>query len=144
MAPALRRRVVERILARFAPDGETRREALRDVLMLGIPNLNEESAAEMARFVPELPAELYEKWAGLFADRLLETADERTIGDLCAGDADNEAALALVFAMFMESERMEKIVAEDLKNLPGAAPGGEDKAALLGLWLRGRSTGSTQ
>ena len=49
-----------------------------------------------------------------FVDRLLETVPHVQIAELCDGSAENEAALALAYVMFLESARMEKQMAEDL------------------------------
>jgi hypothetical protein len=51
----------------------------------------------------------------MFAERLLETAPQSQLAVLCDGGAENGGALALAFVMFLESERMEKQMAEDLK-----------------------------
>ena len=99
------------------PDGERRGEALYDFLALSLPDMDEASLKSIAAKVPELPPALYRKWAGLFAERLLETIPQNQLEELCNGGEDNNATLALVYLMFMESERMEKQVAEDLAEL---------------------------
>ncbi len=141
---ALREHVISSILQRFSPSAEARRDALADVLLLGLPALDKEQAVKLAKEVPELPASLYEKWAGLFADRLFATVPEDQIRDLCRGTPEEDASLALVFVMFMESARMEKVVAEDLRSLPLPAEKDEDRVARLNLWLKGRASTATQ
>ena len=42
------------------------------------------------------------------------------------------------------TERMEKVIADDLKALPAGAEPAVDPAAMLGLWLKGRTGGTTQ
>ena len=141
---ALREHVVSSILLRFAPASDARLEALRDVLILGVPNLTRKKAEELAATVPQLPTSLYERWAHMFAERLFATVPEEQIRELCLGTAESDASLALVFVMFMESERMEKVIADDLKALPTGTEPAVDPAALLGLWLKGRTGGTTQ
>lgn len=92
-----------------------RREALRDVLAAAMPLLDRDSADALAVRVPPLMPSLYEKWVHLFAKRLFETVPVEQIELLCDGAADNDAALVLAFLMFLESERMERQIAEDLR-----------------------------
>ena len=112
-----RKFITERILSRISGKGERRDEALRDVLGLKIPHLDRRSIEDIAGLVPELPVSLYRKWAGMFTDRLLETVEPQHISDLCQGTPESDASLLLVYAMFMESARMERVVADDLKSL---------------------------
>ncbi len=143
-AGTLREHVISSILRRFSPTAEARQAALADVLLLGMPHLNKERAMTLAGEVPELPVSLYERWAGMFAERLFATVPEDQIRDLCLGTPESDASLALVFVMFMESERMEQVVAEDLKALPAHAETNADRAAGLPLWLKGRTSTATQ
>lgn len=128
--------ITTRIISRMAHAGARRDEALREILSVSAPGLDDRTIAELAAAVPELPAALYEKWAGMFADRMLETVPEEQIAELCRNTEESNAALMLLYSMFMESERMEKVVAEDIGQLDGAARGDEEKAALLGALLR--------
>lgn len=123
--------IAERIFARISGKGERRSEALRAFLDLTMPTLDEKTVAGMAAAIPELPPSLYRKWIGLFIDRLLETAPAAQITDLCQGTAESDASLLLVYIMFMESARMEKVVAEDLKAL-----GKDDAPEAAEAWLR--------
>ena len=61
-----------------------------------------------------MPKKLYVKWATMFAKRMLETVDPRQIKDLCEPTEESQSTLALLFAMFMETETMEKQKAEDM------------------------------
>lgn len=130
-----------KILARFSPDGDRRLEAVKEVLLVAAPQMEDDAAASVARLIPELPFSLYEKWAGLFADRLLETVALEVVRELCGAEEENEAALALTYIMFMESERMEKTVAEDLKNLGASQCSPDEAATLVGAWLKTRMGG---
>lgn len=130
------------ILSRLAAAGERRDEALRDVIGITVPDLDDSERARAAALVPELPAALYEKWVRMFADRLLETVPHDQVADLCQGTDESNATLQAVYAMFMESERMEKTVAEDLKELNASfadsPDGAADPAALVAAWLKAR------
>ena len=115
MEDALRQAVIQAVMRRFAQNSDRREEALRDVLRLMIAHKPDHELDALAALAPRLPESLFTKWAALFADRLLETVPHEQISDLCDGTRENEAALALVFVMFMESERMEAVVARDLQ-----------------------------
>ena len=115
--------IVAHLLRRFSTDTTHREEALREVLALTELGKDEKATARLAGAIPALPASLYEKWAGMFADRLLETATSEQIEELCRSTDDNRATLTLLFSMFMESERMEKQKAEDLQALAVTSAG---------------------
>lgn len=110
-----------RLLSLLSGEGARRTEALRDVLGLGMPDADKAALERLAVQVPELPQALYEKWIGMFADRLLETVPREQIADMCADTPESNATLQLVYSMFMESERMEAVRADDLKQLAAAA-----------------------
>jgi hypothetical protein len=94
--------------------------------------------------VPPLMPALYRRWIGMFVERLLETTPQEQLAVLCDGSRENDAALALVFVMFLESERMEKQMSEDLQALgsqPGQGPAGGMDAQMADLaasYLRAR------
>lgn len=140
----LRHTIMRGILDRLSPQGERREEALAEVFNLTVPGMEKAAAANLAALVPVLPDSLYERWAGMFADRLLETVPFEQIRDLCKPDEESRGTLALVYLMFMESERMEKQVTEDLKTLAveQGDPGGA--ALAVSAWLRRRMTGQAR
>ncbi|EHJ49400.1 hypothetical protein DFW101_3402 [Solidesulfovibrio carbinoliphilus subsp. oakridgensis] len=111
-------------------DDAGRAEALAAFVGMARPDLGAEAVRVVAETTPRLLPSLTEKWIGLFVDRLFETVPLPQIEMLCDGTEENEAALALAYVMFLESERMEKQMAEDLAavNLP-AGEGGGDLAA---------------
>ena len=114
-ADALGHKAREILLARVARTEDAgRAEALTAFVGLARPDLGPEAAAIVAETAPRLLPKLTEKWVGLFVDRLLETVPHVQIAELCDGTAENEAALALAYVMFLESARMEKQIAEDL------------------------------
>ncbi len=113
--------ITARVMSRLSLSGERRAEALREVLAVSLPGLEGQKLADMASLAPELPPSLYAKWAGLFADRLLETVQEDDLRDLCANSEQSNATLLLLYSMFMESERMEGVVSADLRALNSAS-----------------------
>lgn len=123
--------IAERILSRIAEKGERRDEALRAVIDLAIPNLDDKAIAGIAAAIPELPTMLYRKWVDMFVDRLLETVCQSQIEELCQGTPESDASLLLVYVMFMESARMERVVAQDLKAL-----GEKNAPDAADAWLR--------
>ncbi|MDL2307074.1 hypothetical protein LJC48_03480 [Desulfovibrio sp. OttesenSCG-928-C06] len=135
------------ILRRLDADHNRRGEALHDFLAISLPGMDESSIDTVAAMVPELPESMYRKWIGMFVDRLIETIPQNQLDELCNGSEDNNATLALVYLMFMESARMEKQVAEDLAALgnTGAskddgtpAPAADAQADALALYLKAR------
>lgn len=113
-AQAMRAFITARILSRIASAGARRDEALRAVLGVAAPGVDDATMAELVAKTPELPSTLYEKWVDMFAHRLLETVPHDQLRELCRNTPESNASLQLVYAMFMESERMEKEVADDL------------------------------
>jgi hypothetical protein len=96
---------------------EGRQEAIRELLGAVRPDMSSQAAACVAEAVPPLLPQLHRKWIGLFVDRLFETASLKQVEVLCDGTEENNAALALAYVMFLESERMEKMIAEDLESV---------------------------
>jgi len=109
------------LLGRVARTDTGREEAIRDFVGLTRPDLGPDAPEVFAAKAPQVPAELTEKWVGLFVDRLLETVPAAQVDLLCDGSEDNEAALALAYVMFLESARMERQMAEDLATWGGGA-----------------------
>lgn len=112
---ALRETTRQALLRRVANTGDAgRAEALVAFVGLARPDIGPEAAAILAEKTPRLLPQLTEKWVGMFVDRLFETVPQEQIALLCDGSEENEAALALAYVMFLESERMEKQMAADL------------------------------
>ena len=95
-----------------------RQEAIRELLAALRPELSPEKAACVSEAVPPLLPEMHRKWITLFVDRLFETAPLPQLEILCDGSKENNAALALAYVMFLESERMEAVIARDMKVNP--------------------------
>lgn len=132
------------VLRRFDEDPARRHEALQEFMGVTMPTVGDRSADTVATLVPELPYELYRKWAELFADRMLETVDRQQLAALCDGSVENDATIALVYVMFMESERMEKQIAADLHALGTAAADADATGNALGAYLRARLASQRQ
>jgi hypothetical protein len=109
--------ITTRVLSRLSCAGARRDEALRELLRFSAPGLDDASIVGIVASTPEIPRRLYEKWAGMFADRLLETVPRPQVENLCRNTEESNAALLLLYSMFMESARMEKVMKEDLEEL---------------------------
>lgn len=128
--------IIARVMSRLSQAGARRDEALRELLSASAPGLDDSTVEAIVASAPELPASLYEKWVGMFADRLLETVPEAQVTELCRNTEESNAALVLLYSVFMESARMEKVMQEDLRNLGKGNHSDDEKAALAGAWLR--------
>ncbi len=132
--------IVSTIVARFGQQSNERQNAISELLDVTLPQLDKAAIAGIAAMVPALPASLYTKWAEMFAQRLIETVSARQIDDMCNGTQEGLATLSLVFVMFMESEKMEKLVAEDLAALGANASNADNPTSLLATWLKYKMT----
>lgn len=101
------------VMEKCTHNEEARKDALKEFIVMTMPNLDEKAVDSVKEMIPPITA-LYDKWAHMFVDRLLETVPRMQIEELCSGTSDNKSALILVYIMFMESERMEKQIAEDI------------------------------
>ena len=126
------------ILDKFSNSAERRREALAEYFLVTMPNVSQDAAERLATLIPDLMPELYSKWIGEFCERLFETIPDEQIQHLCDGTTENNAAMGLVFLMFMESERMEKQVEEDLRSYALKHSGSDDMGDLVAAYLRGK------
>jgi hypothetical protein len=103
-----------------------------------MPNVENRAAGQVASLVPEIPASVYRKWVDMFVDRLLETVPLNQLAELCIDTEENRATLSLVYVMFMESQRMEKQIAEDLSALGMEQSGQDDMGNTLADYLRAK------
>lgn len=126
------------VMRRMVADEAGRANALKEYLALSLPNVEEAEARRLAGIVPPLLADLYVRWTDMFVDRLLETVPRQALESLCSGRAEDEAALALAFIMFLESARMEARVQEDLERYGRERSGDRDAGALAAALLRSR------
>lgn len=136
----LREYVCRTVLERLARQEDRRQEALREFIAVSAPDTTEAATAQLAAMVPPLLPQLYEKWVEMFADRLFETVPTAQVRELCDGSTENTATLILVYIMFLESERMEKQIAEDLAAYGREHSGDDDMGELVAEYLRARMT----
>jgi hypothetical protein len=109
----LREHLFTVIMDRVSTESGRRTEALQEFFSV-TGTVADSRAERVAELVPPLLPELYAKWVNLFLDRLFETVPEEQIALLGDGSQENNAAAALAYIMFLESERMERQIAEDL------------------------------
>ena len=137
---AMRAHITNVLMARVSVDDARRAEALRDYLAVTQAVADISAADTLAMMVPPLMPSLYRRWIGMFAEKLFETAPQAQLEILCDGSEENGGALALAFVMFLESARMEKQMADDLRAF-GGGQGDEREAQLADLvasYLRAR------
>lgn len=126
------------ILDKFSSSTEQRQQALSEYFLVTMPNISGEAADKLAGLIPTLMPDLYKKWIDLFVTRLFATIPEEQIQHLCDGSVENNAALGLVFLMFMESERMEEQTEKDLREYALEHSGDADLGDLVAAYLRGK------
>lgn len=122
-------------------DAERRAEALREYLTVTRAATTKNTAEELSAMIPPVLPALYRKWIRMFIKRLFETATEEQIATLCDGTQENAAALLLAYLMFLESERMENQVQEDLRALgesQSVAAEGPEQADVAATYIRAR------
>ncbi|WP_320171442.1 hypothetical protein [Maridesulfovibrio sp.] len=110
---AIRKYIRKIIMDKCTEDEQARQDALGEYIAMTMPNIDEGAVRNIKSMIPPI-SELYEKWTEMFIDRLLETVPGNQIDELCSGTAENDSALVLVYIMFMESERMEKQIEQDI------------------------------
>ncbi len=138
---AMRAHITEVVMARVSIDESRRAEALRDYLAVTQAVADFSAADTLAMMVPPLMPSLYRRWIGMFADRLFETVPQSQLEILCDGSAENGGALTLAFVMFLESARMEKQMADDLRAFGASRPDDPQQDQLADLaasYLRAR------
>ena len=128
------------INARLQSSNEERTEAMKDFLSISMPTADLKASEKIAEMVPPVLPDLYEKWIGLFIESLKTTMPAEVLQELCAGDDENNAALVLVYIMFLESARMEKQIAEDLSEYGLAHSGQGDMGDVAADYIRAQMT----
>lgn len=119
-------------------DEAKRKEALVEFMSVTGTAPSEEMTDKVAEMIPPVMHKLYEKWIGMFIDRLFETAPHDAIGLLCDGTEENNAALLLAYVMFLESERMEKQIQQDLDEYGRNMTGTDEMGDLASSYIRAR------
>lgn len=124
------------ILERIRKNDGERKEALRDFLIITMPGIEPQMNEKLAEIIPSVMPTLYEKWIGMFTDRLFETVPMEQLEDLCDGSINNNATIVLIYLMFLESERMEQQIQEDLLSYGLDHSNDEDMGAMVAQYLR--------
>lgn len=133
---AIRNHLIATVMRRIDTSLSTRAEALREFMDVTLPNIEKDASAEIAQHIPTLPTEIYKKWAEMFADRMLQTVKTDQLSDMCDNTDESNATISLVYLMFMESERMEQQIANDLAELGVKAGNTDEVGNFLGGYLR--------
>lgn len=126
------------ILDKFSSSAERRQEALSEYFLVTMPNISSDAADRLAGLIPVLMPDLYKKWIDEFVERLFETVPDVNLQHMCDGSVENDAALGLVFLMFMESERMDQQIEEDLRQYAREHSSDMDMGALVAAYLRNK------
>lgn len=134
----LRTHLARVILTRLSDTQGRRQEALGEFMGVTLPSVDEKAADKVASLVPEIPKAIYEKWVSMFVDRLFETVPLEQLAELCNDTEENNATISLVYVMFMESQRMEQQVAQDLAQLGMELAQQDDVGNTLADYLRAK------
>lgn len=111
---AIREHIFSVIINKVEEQDENKRlEALNE--FMAVTGTAGNATEQVAKLIPPIMHDLYEKWITMFIDRLMETVPSENIELLCDGTDDNKAALVLAYIMFLESARMEEQIDKDLK-----------------------------
>jgi hypothetical protein len=135
---AIRGHITLVILQRLDQDAARRTEALSDYLTITMPNLDDTTATRLGSLVPTILPDLYAKWVTMFVERLFETVPKNQLELLCDGSEENAATLTLIYIMFLESERMEKQIEDDLKSYGLEHSNDQDTGGIVADYLRAK------
>ncbi len=139
---AMRAHIEAVLMERVSQESAERRaEALREYLTLTRAATTKGDAEKLAGMVPPVLPALYRKWIRMFIARLFETAAREQIAVLCDGTPESAGALTLAYLMFLESERMEKQVQDDLRALgesQSAVSENPEQADVAATYIRAR------
>jgi len=133
---AIREHLIATVMNRIDDSSDSRSEALREFMDVTLPNIGKDASAEISQIIPTLPDTVYKKWAAMFADRMLQTVKTTQLSEMCDNTEESNATIALVYLMFMESERMEQQIASDLTELGVKAGNTDEVGNFLGDYLR--------
>lgn len=96
---------------------DSRASDLNEYLDVVLPQGDNMEMAQIVSQAPSLISTLHAKWIDMFIERLQETASPQHVELLCDNTSGNNAALLLAYTMFLESERMEQIVEQDIHGM---------------------------
>ncbi|BBD07412.1 hypothetical protein [Desulfovibrio ferrophilus] len=128
------------VLERLDQDADKRTEALTEFFGVTMSGADTVAMDKLADLVPPLLPKLYEKWVGMFVERFFETVPKEQIELLCDGSDENNAAILLIYLMFLESQRMEDQIDKDLKEYGLSMTGADDTGDLASSYIRAKMT----
>lgn len=126
------------IMERLDQEAERRAEALAEFFSVTMGEADARAVDRLSELVPPILPELYEKWVGMFLERFFETVPADQMAHLCDGSDDNNAAIILVYLMFLESERMEAQIDQDLREYGLKMTGADDTGDLAANYIRAK------
>lgn len=135
---SMREHVRTVVLERLDQQGDRRKEALTEFFGVTMSGADSAATDRLAELVPPLLPKLYEKWVGMFVDRFFETVPADQVEHLCDGTEANNAAILLVYLMFLESERMEEQIDQDLREYGLTMTGSGDTGDLAADYIRAK------
>ncbi|SKA68228.1 hypothetical protein [Desulfobaculum bizertense] len=136
----MRKHITETVRERVSRNDADRKEALAEFFGVTMTGADERAADKLSEIIPPLLPQLYDKWIGMFVERLFETVPVKQLEMLCDGTDDNNATLILIYLMFLESERMEKQIDEDLRSYGLAHSGDADLGDVAASYIRAKMT----
>lgn len=128
------------VMERLSRDVGRREEALNEYFAVAMPDMEEAQTKQLASMIPVVLPALYEKWVGMFLDRITETVPAEQLELLCDGSDESNASIVLVYIMFLESERMEKQIAQDLAEYGKAHSNDPDLGSVAADYIRAKMT----
>lgn len=131
----LREHLYTIILDKVSLEADRRKVALTDFFAV-TGTVDGHRGDKVAELVPPILPDLYDKWINMFLDRLFETVPAQNIELIADGTEESNASAVLAYIMFLESERMEKQIADDLKEYGLDQTGGEDMGDLAAQYIR--------
>lgn len=137
---AMREHVRSVVLERLDQDADRRKEALSEFFAVTMGQVSSATTETVADLVPPILPKLYDKWVGMFVERFFEMVPVEQIELLCDGSEENNAAILLVYIMFLESERMEEQIDKDLKEYGLKMTGADDTGDLAADYIRAKMT----
>lgn len=135
---AIREHMKSVIMERLSREEESRQEALQEYFAVAMPAMEDAQAQCLSAMIPAVLPDLYEKWVGMFLDRITETVPADQLELLCDGSDESNASIVLVYIMFLESERMEKQIADDLAEYGKARSGDSDLGGVAADYIRAK------
>lgn len=135
---SLREHVRTVVLDRLDQESDRRKEALTEFFGVTMGGADNVAMDRLAELVPPVLPKLYEKWVEMFVERFFETVPGDQVEHLCDGSEANNAAILLVYLMFLESERMEEQIDKDLREYGLTMTGADDTGDLAADYIRAK------